>query len=300
MTEHTSSVETLTLQHDDLVFTARALGQGPLVLMLHGFPDDNRSFDAQMQALALQGYRVVAPMMRGYEPGSQSPRDLYHLIHLASDVFAWMKRLEAKQCHLVGHDWGALTAYVAAALQPKKFASLTTLAIPHLRRGLQGVADVPGQLVKSSYILLMQFARIAETIVARDDYAFVETLWQRWSPDWRYSAADIEQVKATFRAPGVVHATTQYYRCLLQPLSISTQQSWSLLTSRLNVPTLALTGENDGCMDSRLYDTLMQDQDFDKGLQVHRLPACGHFLHREDPATVNRLLLNWLQAHPLG
>ena len=104
------------------------------------------------------GYRVVAPMMRGYEPGSQSPRDLYHLIHLAADVFAWMKELNAKQCHLVGHDWGALTSYVAAALQPKKFASLTTLAIPHLRRGIQGVADVPGQLVKSSYILLMQFA----------------------------------------------------------------------------------------------------------------------------------------------
>lgn len=294
-----ATVETLSLHHDELVFSARAAGSGPLVLMLHGFPDDYHSFDAQLEAIADAGYRVVAPMMRGYEPGSQSPRDLYHLVHLAADVFAFMKALGAKQCHLVGHDWGALTAYVAAALQPKRFASLTTLAIPHLRRGIQGVADVPGQVVKSSYILLMQFARIAETIVARDDFAFVETLWKAWSPDWRYSPEDIAQVKATFRQEGVVHAATQYYRCLLQPLSMSTQQSWSLLTSRLSVPTLALTGEHDGCMDTRLYDTLMQAQDFEKGLQVHRLPDTGHFLHRENPEAVSRLILEWLREHPV-
>lgn len=295
-----SAIETLTLHNDGLVFSARALGEGPLVLLLHGFPDDFHSFDAQLEEIAAQGYRVVAPMMRGYEPGSQSPRDLYHLIHLAADVFAWMKELNAKQCHLVGHDWGALTGYVAAALQPKKFASLTTLAIPHLRHGLQGVREVPGQLVKSSYILLMQFAKVAEMIVARDDHAFIETLWKAWSPDWRYGAAAIEQVKSTFRAEGVVHATTQYYRCLLQPLSTSTQQSWGLLTSRINVPTLALTGEHDGCMDTRLYDTLMQEQNFEKGLQVHRLPDTGHFLHREAPELVTALILDWIRAHPVA
>lgn len=295
-----SAIETLTLQHDGLTFSARATGEGPLVLMLHGFPDDFHSYDAQIEAIAAAGYRVVVPMMRGYEPGSQSARDLYHLIHLAGDVLAWMQELGAKQCHLVGHDWGALTAYVAAALQPKKFASLTTLAIPHLRRGLVGITEVPGQLVKSSYILLMQFQKAAEMIVERDDFAFVETLWRRWSPDWLYAPADIEQVKSTFRQHGVVHAATQYYRCLLQPLSLSTQQSWSLLTSRVQVPTLALTGENDGCMDSRLYDTLMRQQDFEKGLDVRRIAGTGHFLHREAPQEINALILEWLQAHPVA
>lgn len=295
-----ASIETLTLSNGELHFSARALGEGPLVLLLHGFPDDYHSFDAQLEPIAAAGYRVVAPMLRGYEPSSQSPRDLYHLIHLAEDVFAWMQALDAKQCHLVGHDWGALTSYVAAALQPRKFASLTTLAIPHLRHSLLGVAEVPGQLVKSSYILLMQFARIAEHIVARDDHAFVETLWKLWSPDWRYSPADLEQAKSTFRAEGVVHAATQYYRCLLQLLSLSTQQSWRLLTARVNVPTLALTGEHDGCMDSRLYDTLMREQDFEKGLRVTRLPDTGHFLHREAPAAVTDLILDWIRRHPVG
>lgn len=295
-----AAIETLTLANGDLRFSARALGEGPLVLLIHGFPDDYHSFDAQLEPIAAAGYRVVAPMLRGYEPGSQSPRDLYHLIHLAEDVFAWMQALNARQCHLVGHDWGALTSYVAAALQPKKFASLTTLAIPHLRRSLVGVADVPGQIVKSSYILLMQFARIAEAIVARDDYAFVETLWKLWSPDWRYSPDDLEQVKSTFRADGVVHAATQYYRCLLQPLSLSTQQSWRLLTAPIHVPTLALTGEHDGCMDTRLFDTLMREQDFEKGLMVKRLANTGHFLHREDPEAVTALILDWIRQHPGG
>lgn len=294
-----SAIELLTLEHDGLTFTARATGSGPLVLLLHGFPDDFHSWDAQLEAIAAQGYRVVAPMMRGYEPSSCSPRDLYHLIHLASDVFAWMKHLDAKQCHLVGHDWGALTSYVAAALQPKKFSSLTTLAIPHLRRGLQGVVGVPAQLVKSAYILLMQFQKASEMIVERDDYAFIETLWQRWSPGWHYSQADIEQVKATFRAEGVTHAATQYYRCLLQPLSLSTQQSWRLLTSKVSVPTLAITGEKDGCMDSRLYDSLMREQDFEKGLEVRRIADAGHFLHREAPVVVNELILDWLRQHPV-
>ncbi|MDF2445518.1 MAG: hypothetical protein K0S46_754 [Moraxellaceae bacterium] len=295
-----TAIETITLTSGDLRFSARAAGKGPLVLLVHGFPDDFHSFDAQILPIAEAGYRVVAPMLRGYEPSSQSPRDLYHLIHLAEDVFAWMDALGAKQCHLVGHDWGALTSYVAAALQPKRFASLTTLAIPHLRRSLLGVAEVPGQIVKSSYILLMQFARIAEAIVARDDYAFVESLWKLWSPDWRYTPEDLEQVKSTFRAEGVVHATTQYYRCLLQPLSLSTQQSWRLLTSAINVPTLALTGEHDGCMDTRLYDTLMREQDFEKGLMVRRLPDTGHFLHREAPDEVTALILDWIRQHPAG
>ncbi len=294
------NISTLHMAHDGMQFSARSVGEGPLLLLLHGFPDDNHSFDAQLKPLAEAGFRVVAPLLRGYEPASQSPKQLYHLTHLAADVFAWLDFLGARDCHLLGHDWGALTAYVAAALQPKRVRSLTTLAIPHLRRGLHGVTEVPVQLVKSSYILLMQLPKIADLVVEREDYAFIETLWQRWSPDWQYRAEDLAQVKATFRQPGVAHAATQYYRCLLSPLSLSAQQSWSLLTSRINVPTLALTGENDGCMDSWLYEHLMREQDFDKGLRIERIAGAGHFLHREKPAEVNALLLEWLKQNAVA
>jgi microsomal epoxide hydrolase len=66
------------------------------------------------------------------------------------------------------------------------------------------------------------------------------------------------------------------------------------------VPTLALTGEHDGCMDTRLYDTLMREQDFEKGLRVRRLANTGHFLHREDPEAVTALILEWIRQHPAG
>jgi len=295
------TITTSTLTHSGMSFSVRRAGtSGPVVLLLHGFPDDNHSFDLQLLALAEAGYQAVAPMMRGYEPGSQSPKNLYHLTHLAADVFAFMDGLGVKKCHLIGHDWGALTAYVAAALKPKKFLSVTTLAIPHLRRGLKGVSEVPMQLLKSSYILLMQLPKVSELIVERDDYAFIETLWRRWSPDWLFGAEELEQVKTTFRQPGVVKAATQYYRCLLSPLSLSAQQSWSLLTSQIEVPVLALAGENDGCMDARMYEPLMQSQDFDKGLSVDCLPGAGHFLHREQPLVVNGLILEWLAGHGGG
>lgn len=287
----------LEMEHEGLRFTARSLGEGPLVLLLHGFPDDNHSFDLQMQVLAEAGYRAVAPVMRGYEVSSQSSKNLYHLTHLAGDIFAWMEHLNVQQCHLVGHDWGALAAYVATVLQPRKVKSLSTLAIPHLRRALQGVVGVPGQLLKSSYILLMQLPKVSELLVGRSDYAFVEQLWKRWSPDWQYSEAELEQVKSTFRQPGVVQAATQYYRCLLSPLSLSSQQSWRLLTSRIDAPTLALTGVNDGCMDSRLYEKVMREQDFESGLSVERIEGTGHFLHREKPDEVNALLLDWIRQH---
>lgn len=291
------SITTSQLSHGGMTFSVRSAGKGPLVLMLHGFPDDNHTFDQQLLAFAEAGYHAVAPMMRGYEPGSQSPKNLYHLIHLASDVFEWMNQLGARKCHLVGHDWGALTAYVAAALKPKRFHSVTTLAIPHLRHGIQGVGEVPAQLLKSAYILLMQMPALSGKVVSHDDYAFVETLWRRWSPDWLYGVDDIAQVKSTFREPGVVKAATRYYRCLLSPLSLSAQQSWSLLRARLDVPVLALAGANDGCMDARFFDALMRAQDFDKGLSVACLEHAGHFLHREKPLVVNTLLLDWITRH---
>lgn len=290
-------VESLTLTANGLSFSARAAGKGPLVLLLHGFPDDNRTWDEHLRLIAAAGYRAVAPVMRGYEPSSQSSKDLYHLTHLASDVFGWMQCLGESKAHLIGHDWGALTTYVAAALAPQKFYSITTIAIPHLRRSLSGARYVPEQLLKSSYILLMQLPWLSEKVVERDNYAFLDFLWRQWSPSWNFSHDQLNQMKGTMAQSGVVHAATQYYRCLLNPASLSAQQSVVMLSSKTVVPTLALTGENDGCMDSRLYDYLMDPEDFPAGVEVHRLPGVGHWLHREDVDVSSRLILSWLGRH---
>lgn len=291
-------LERLTLSGNGLSFSALAMGQGPLVLLLHGFPDDFHTWDELMPALAAAGYRAIAPLMRGYEPSSQHPQGHYHLIHLAEDVLAWLDEQGAPAVHLVGHDWGALTAYVTAALAPKRLKSLTTIAIPHLRHLLPGIGHVPAQLMKSSYIGFMQLPHVSEAVVAWDNFAFLEMLWRRWSPLWNFSHEQVQSMKATMAQPGVAPAAIQYYRCLLRLHTLPAQQSAALLRSPLQVPTLALTGENDGCMDTRLYEHLMKPKDFPAGLKIERLPGVGHWLHREAPIQTAALLLDWIRQHP--
>jgi pimeloyl-ACP methyl ester carboxylesterase len=130
MTLADAGARPVVLQRGDLRFTAYAAGSGPLVLCVHGFPDNARTFRRQFAPLVAAGYRVVAATIRGYEPGSQ-PRDGdYRIESLAGDIVAWIDGLGEERAHLVGHDWGAVMAYVACARAPQRFRSLTALGIP--------------------------------------------------------------------------------------------------------------------------------------------------------------------------
>ena len=123
--------ETFFLHNGPLRFSAISLGTGPLVLCLHGFPDNANSYREQLPVLANAGYRVVAVTMRGYEPGSQPAENDYSLSSIANDIIGFVEELGERQAHLVGHDWGAAVTYMAGAMAPEKFASLTTMAVPH-------------------------------------------------------------------------------------------------------------------------------------------------------------------------
>ena len=124
----------LTLKANGLEFHAFERGSGPIVLCLHGFPDHARSYRHQLGPIADAGYRAIAPTLRGYEPRSQPKDGAYQMSCLAEDVVGWIDDLGEDKVHLVGHDWGAVVGYAAAALAPERFHSLTTIAIPHVGR----------------------------------------------------------------------------------------------------------------------------------------------------------------------
>jgi pimeloyl-ACP methyl ester carboxylesterase len=282
-------------------FSALSLGEGPVVLCLHGFPDHLHSFRHQLPVLADAGYRAVAPMLRGYEPSSQLARRVadYHPLQLAGDVVAWAGQLGGGEpVHLIGHDWGAVVTYLACGLAPSLFGSATAMAVPPLDAMQEGIRRHPGQLRNSWYMVFFQLRGLADRIVAARDYAFIERLWRAWSPGWAWDTEDMASLKRTFRQPGVLWSALAYYRAMANPFPDDSRAVQRMSEEPIEVPTLTLSGAVDGCMDTRIYDCADPSR-YPRGYRFERVPDLGHFLHQENPAAVNPILLDWL-AEPGG
>jgi pimeloyl-ACP methyl ester carboxylesterase len=290
----TADLEHLSFQHGELVFTAKAMGEGPVVICLHGFPDNAGSFRHQLPALAEAGFRAISVTLRGYERSSIPENGDYSVEAIAADICAVIDQLDLGPVHLVGHDWGAAIAYTAAAKAPQDFKSLTTMAVPHAGRFARDGLRIPRQLKMSWYMGFFNLPWVSDWAVRRRDYAFIRNLWRNWSPGWSPEPAVIESVVDTLSQPGVLSAALGYYRAAL---SLS-----ALLASAdeahypVPVPTLALSGERDGCIASDVFEQLTIVSDFPQGVKFHRVAEAGHFLHQEQPEVVNSLLIEWLTA----
>lgn len=288
------TLETLTLANGPLRFTATAMGAGPLVILIHGFPDTRDSFAEQLPALAEAGFRAVAVSIRGYEPSSQPADGDYHANVLAGDVIAWIDALGESRAHLVGHDWGATIAFAATALAPERIASLSVLAVPHPARFAEAYMADPAQQARSAYILGFM-SPDAEAMITADDCAYLERLWRTWSPGWPFGHADIAPTRQAMAQPGVALAALTYYRQAFDTESDAGKAAQALIAGPFAVPTLGLTGDQDGCISADVFEASMRDADFPEGLRVERVIGAGHFLHREASGRVNALLLDWLR-----
>ena len=288
-------VTPLELNHGSLRFSATSCGDGVPVILLHGFPDTLHSWAEQQSRIAASGYRAIAVATRGYEPASQPEDRDYSLEALASDVIAWLDQLGIERAHLVGHDWGAAVGYAVGRDYPERLLSLSTLAVPHSGRFLGEIQQHPRQLRLSWYMGFFQLRGISDYIVRRNDFAFLRKLWRDWSPNWRFSDADFQPVKNTFSQPGVLAAALAYYRGIAAAAPL-TQDSRERARWIINSPTLAITGADDGCIDTDVFQAMMHEQDFPQGLQVEQVIDAGHFPHLEQPRAVTDLLLQWFGA----
>ena len=287
--------ELLTFQNGLLAFSAQAMGDGPIVLCLHGFPDNAGSFRHQLPVLAEAGYRAISLTLRGYEPRSIPTDGDYTIETVATDILAVIDSLNAGPVHLIGHDWGAAVAYVAAAAAPERFRSLTVMAVPHAGRFARDGLRIPRQLRLSWYMGLFNIPWLSDWIVSRRDYRFIRWLWRDWSPSWQPEPGVLEGVISTLSQPGVRSAALGYYRAALsiKALLVSVEEAHYSVP----VPTLALSGERDGCIASDVFEELMVEQDFPQGLTFSRIPQAGHFLHQEQPGRVNRKIVDWLKLN---
>jgi pimeloyl-ACP methyl ester carboxylesterase len=283
-----------TVQARGITFHTLEEGEGPLVLCLHGFPDHARSFRHQLPVLAAAGYRAVAPFMRGYAPTGPAPDGRYQSAALAEDAVALIAALGYDDAIVFGHDWGALAAYGAALAAPARIRKLITAAVPYGPQVSAAFMSSYDQQRRSWYMFFFQ-TPFADMALAHDDFAFVERLWRDWSPGWRFPPEEMAALKATFRQPGVAEAALGYYRAMLNPAlqdpALATLQGRMMLEP-IEVPAMVLHGTDDGCMGAELV-TGMADF-FPRGLRVEMVPGTGHFLHQEDPARVNALILDFL------
>lgn len=270
-----------TVEANGVRFAYLEQGAGPLVILVHGFPDTAHSWSHAMPLLAAAGYRAVAPFTRGYFP-SEIPADgKYDGDTLGKDVLALIDALAPGQkAVVVGHDWGAEAGYAAAAHGPDKVRLLVTLAIPHPG----GIKPTPALVWKLRHFFPLARKRGAATL-ASNDFAYVDELWHRWSPAWKdIPASETSEVKAAFRQPGCADAACAYYRAqkvFSRPASHKMQ---------ITVPTVSFAGTED-MIEPRLYEKVRHK--YEASYEVVQVPG-GHFMHREHPEAFNTELLRVL------
>ena len=275
-----------------LKFAYLEQGEGPLVVLLHGFPDTAHTWSHQMQALAETGYRVVAPFLRGYPP-TEIPLDGYYdKATLASDVAALIGALGGgTPVHLVGQDWGAITTYAVLAAHPELVRRAVVMAVPHPAEVKKSLLQ-PKHVQRSFHWWFFQLPNLPEKALAENDFAFIDYLWNYWTSPGHNDAVHIASIKQMLKQPGVLAATLGYYRAMFdtQKMDPSLEGLRRAMEHKITVPTLALCGADD------LRAELMTDQAqyFSGEYRFELVTGAGHFLHREQPAPVTRLVLDWL------
>lgn len=283
-----------TVRANGLHFAYLEQGTGPLVLLLHGFPDSAATWSHQMPALAAAGYRAVAPFLRGYHPTEAPQGGFYDKATLASDVAALVDALgDGRPVHLVGQDWGAIIAYAVLAAFPERVRRAVVMAVPHPAKVAASMLE-PKHVHRSFHWWFFQLADLPEKALAKDDFAFIDYLWTYWTAPGHADGAHIRAIKDMLAQPGVLTATLAYYRAMLDPQKGDPRLAAvrERMQRPITVPTLALCGAED------LREELMVDQGahFAGEYRYASVPGAGHFLHREAPQAVTRLVLEWLGA----
>ena len=272
-----------SVKANGLSFGALTCGDsGPLALCLHGFPDSAHTYRHLLPELAAAGFRAVAPWSRGYAPTDIPDEGDFSLSALASDANALHDAYDGDgDAVLIGHDWGAMTSYVAAGVEPDRWRRLVTMAVPPPKTASGAFLNYR-QLKRSFYIFLFQTG--LAPVVGMDDLAFIDGLWSDWSPGYDASV-DLPEVKNSLRNQDNLMAAIGYYRAMFDPHGTPS-------TSAHDQPTLYLHGDNDGAFG--VEGVAGAQEELPTGSRVEIVPGTGHFLHLEKPAEVNRQILEWI------
>jgi pimeloyl-ACP methyl ester carboxylesterase len=268
-------------------------GDGPLVLLLHGFPEFWWTWRDQLTALSTAGFRVAAADLRGYGGSDKPPRG-YDLVTAASDAAGLIRSLGEANAVVVGHDWGGLIAWSMAAYFPKVVRRLAVVSVPHPLR-LRGavLADPLGQGRSSGYALGFQLPMLPERQLLRDGAQRVGRMLAAWSgPGWPDPATE-RRYREAMSVPSVAHSALEYHRWFLRSRLRPDGLRYARVMRRpIQAPTLHLHGALDGCV---LPSAARGSGRYvDAPYRWRLVEGAGHFPHEERPERFNTELLSWL------
>ena len=268
-------------------------GDGPLVLLLHGFPEFWWSWHNQLVSLPAAGYRAVAVDLRGYGGSDKPPRG-YDLVTLASDAAGLIRALGEANAVIAGHDWGGLLAWTMAVYHPKVVQRLVAVSAPHPLRLRQAIREDPrGQGWASRDMFGFQLPRRPERALLRDDAAKVGRLLRnRSAPGWPDERTE-RLIRRAFQLPGVAHCALEYHRWLVrsQPRPDGLRYSHRM-RAPIQVPTLHLHGSLDPYVLPRSAQG--SGRYVEAAYRWKLIEGTGHFPHEERPRAFDGHLLGWL------
>ena len=246
---------------------------------MHGFPDTHRLWRHQIRALTGAGLRAIAPDLRGRgESGWPATVDEYAITRSVADMLCVLDELEIERAHVVGHDFGAVVAWVLAALRPDRVDHLVVMSVGHPATAARRTIE---QREKAWYTLLFQFDDVAERLLMRDDWK----LFREWLRD----DGDVEEYVADLSRQGALTAALRWYRANLAPhRQLEAPPSLPPVTA----PTLGMWSSGDHYLtEDRM---LASDQHVTGPWRYERLEGVSHWMQLDAPHRVNDLLLDFL------
>jgi len=282
-------LEKLSFKNGDVSLQAVAAGphDGPVIVLLHGFPEFWYGWRRQIEPLASAGFRVIVPDQRGYNLSSKPDGvSAYALTELVSDVIAIADELGREEIFIAGHDWGAAVAWSTALLHPQRIAKLAVLNVPHPAVMRKFLSTRPRQLLRSWYMFFFQLPWLPEAVFSALNFRISSRALLRSSLPGTFSEEDLAQYRAAWSQPGALTGTINWYRALFR-----TRVKFP--DKIVRVPTRILWGERDAFL---LAEMARESLNYCTNAELFTFANATHWLQHEEPARVSELLIDFFRG----
>lgn len=272
---------TATSEHGQ-TFVFREVGEGPMVILLHGFPDTPHGWERTVQALAGAGHRAVAPWLRGYHPDTVVHGRGYDPLTLADDPVALMDALGEQSAVIAGHDWGSVISQWSAGLHPERVRAIVPIALPH-----QSLLPRNLRIAWEARHFIHHKTPWAEWSIRRNDFKQLDRLYRRWAPNWSGRAREecLANAKRCFGDPRCLSGALAYYRAI--PLGDFPEP----IAQSPEVTALVVAGTTDIPPPLQEHAASL----LGPGSEVTIVDGAGHWPHREGEEQFIAALLAFLR-----